>query len=104
VFFPPLPVRSLWDSPSPPWLYYTLLRKRTNLLLDEELLEEVPRVSGEKSPSRAVTRALEEYLRQNRARRILDLAGSGLREGDLSEMRGDAPGPAPSRKEPRAPR
>ena len=82
-------------------MYYTLLMKRTNLLLDESLLEEVTRVSGEKTTSRAVTRALEEYLRRNRARRILDLAGSGLWEGDLSEMRGDAPR---SGKEPRAPR
>jgi Arc/MetJ family transcription regulator len=61
--------------------------KRTTLVLDENLLEEVIRVSGEKTYSRAVTKAMEDYLRRHRAGRILELAGSGLWEGDLSEMR-----------------
>jgi metal-responsive CopG/Arc/MetJ family transcriptional regulator len=74
--------------------------KRTNLVLDEQLLEEVTRVSGERTYSRAVTRAIEDYLRRHRAGRILELAGTGLWEGDLSEMRGDGP----AHKEPRAPR
>jgi Arc/MetJ family transcription regulator len=74
--------------------------KRTNLVLDEQLLQEVTRVSGERTYSRAVTRAIEDYLRRHRAGRILELAGTGLWEGELSEMRGDAPG----RKEPHAPR
>jgi Arc/MetJ family transcription regulator len=65
--------------------------KRTNLVLDEQLLEEVARVSGERTWSAAVTRAMEDYLRRHRAGRILELAGSGLWEGDLSEMRGDSP-------------
>ncbi|HKV12261.1 MAG TPA: type II toxin-antitoxin system VapB family antitoxin [Thermoanaerobaculia bacterium] len=65
--------------------------KRTNLVLDERLLEEVTRVSGERTYSRAVARALEDYLRRYRAGRILELAGMGLWEGDLSEMRGDSP-------------
>jgi Arc/MetJ family transcription regulator len=65
--------------------------KRTNLVLDATLLEEVTRLSGEKTYSRAVERALEEYVRRARARQILTLRGSGLWEGDLGEMRGDAP-------------
>lgn len=64
--------------------------KRTNLVLDEHLLEELTHVSGERTYSRAVTKAMEAYLRRHRAGRILELAGSGLWEGDLSEMRGDA--------------
>jgi len=67
--------------------------KSTNLVLDEHLLEELTRVSGERTYSRAVSKAMEDYLRRHRAGRILDLAGSGLWEGDLSEMRGDAPPP-----------
>jgi metal-responsive CopG/Arc/MetJ family transcriptional regulator len=63
--------------------------KQATVTLDEELLEEVVRVSGERSQSQAVSNALEEYLQRHRARRILDLAGSGLWEGDLSEMRED---------------
>jgi len=66
--------------------------KRANLVLDEHLLEEVTRASGERTYSRAVTKAMEDYLRRHRAGRILELAGSGMWEGDLSEMRGDSPG------------
>lgn len=65
--------------------------KRTNLVLDGQLLEEVTRMTGERTYSRAVTRAIEDYIRRYKAGRILELAGSGLWEGDLSEMRGDAP-------------
>ena len=65
--------------------------KRTNLVLDERLLEEATRLSGEKTYSRAVERALEDFVRRIRARQILDLAGSGLWEGDLALMRRDKP-------------
>ncbi len=64
--------------------------KRTNLVLDEHLLEEAVRLSGEKTYSGAVNRALNEFVRRIKARRILDLRGSGLWEGSLSEMRGDS--------------
>jgi Arc/MetJ family transcription regulator len=63
--------------------------KRTNLVLDEHLLEDVVRLSGERTYSGAVTRALTDYVRRVRAGRILELAGSGLWEGDLAEMRRD---------------
>jgi Arc/MetJ family transcription regulator len=65
--------------------------KRTSLVLDEQLLEEATRLSGEKTYSRAVERALEEFVRRARARRILELRGSGAWEGSLTEMRRDAP-------------
>lgn len=76
----------------------TVRMKRTNLVLDEHLLEELARVSGERTYSRGVTKAMEDYLRRHRAGRILELAGSGLWEGDLSEMRGDTPAPARPRR------
>jgi Arc/MetJ family transcription regulator len=65
--------------------------KRTNLVLDETLLKEALRLSGERTFSRAVERALEDFVRRVRAGRILELAGSGLWEGNLSEMRDDQP-------------
>jgi hypothetical protein len=61
--------------------------KRTNLVLREELLDEVVRVSGERTYSKAVERAMEEFVRRARARQILSLQGSGLWEGDLSTLR-----------------
>jgi len=63
--------------------------KRTNLVLREDLLEEATRLSGEKTYSRAVERALEDFVRRAKARRILELRGSGLWDGDLAEMRRD---------------
>jgi hypothetical protein len=63
--------------------------KRTNLVLSEDLLEEVVRVSGERTYSRAVERAMEEFVRRARARQILSLHGSGLWQGSLSVMRED---------------
>jgi Arc/MetJ family transcription regulator len=63
--------------------------KRTNLVLREDLLEEATRLSGEKTYSRTVDRALDEFVRRRKARQILQLRGAGLWEGDLSEMRGE---------------
>ena len=63
--------------------------KRTNLMLNADLLEQTLRVSGERTYSRAVERAMEDFVRRARARQILDLAGSGAWEGDLSVVRED---------------
>lgn len=63
--------------------------KRTNLVLREDLLAEATRLSGEKTYSRTVERALEEFVKRAKARRILDLRGSGAWEGRLGEMRRD---------------
>jgi hypothetical protein len=63
--------------------------KRTNLVLDEQLLDEATRLSGERTYSRTVERALEEFIRRAKARQILTLAGSGLWEGDLTVVRED---------------
>jgi Arc/MetJ family transcription regulator len=63
--------------------------KRTNLVLNEDLLEEATRLSGERTYSRTVERALEDFVRRAKARRILELAGSGLWEGTLSAVRED---------------
>lgn len=71
---------------------YIIHMKRTNVVLNERLLEEATRLSGERTYSRTIERALEDFVRRIKARRILELAGSGLWEGDLSEMRNDHQG------------
>jgi Arc/MetJ family transcription regulator len=63
--------------------------KRANLVLRDDLLEEATRISGEKTYSKTVERALDEFVRRHKARQILSLAGKGLWTGDLAEMRGD---------------
>lgn len=67
--------------------------KRTNLVLDEDLLKEATRLAGGKTYSGAVNLALRDFVRRARARQILELAGSGLWESDLGQMRGDAARP-----------
>jgi len=61
-------------------------------MLDEELLEEAVQLSGERTYSATVERALRDLVRRARAGRILDLVGSGAWEGDLAAMRGDIVG------------
>jgi Arc/MetJ family transcription regulator len=63
--------------------------KRTNLVVDEHVLDEARRLTGERTCSGVVNLALRDLVRRVKARRILDLAGSGLWEGRLSEMRED---------------
>ena len=70
-------------------MLHSMCMKRTNLVLDEHLLEEASRLSGERTDSRTVERALEEFVRRAKARQILGLAGTGLWEGDLSVVRED---------------
>ena len=63
--------------------------KRTNLVLDEDLLVEATRLGGQKTYSGTVNAALRDFVRRIRAQRILSLRGSGAWEGSLSHMRGD---------------
>ncbi|HEX7506714.1 MAG TPA: type II toxin-antitoxin system VapB family antitoxin [Polyangia bacterium] len=63
--------------------------KRTNLVLDEELLMEATRLGGQKTYSGTVNAALRDFVRRVRAQRILSLRGSGAWEGGLSHMRRD---------------
>lgn len=63
--------------------------KRMTLRIDEALLAEALRLSGAKSASAIVGRALDEFVRRIEARTILAFAGSGLSEGDLAAMRED---------------
>jgi Arc/MetJ family transcription regulator len=58
-------------------------------MIDETLLDEALRLSGEKSYSAVVRLAVRDLVRRIKARRILSLRGTGLWEGRLEEMRGD---------------
>ena len=43
------------------------MKKRTNIIVDEELLERARRATGEKTYSGAITKALEDIIRRHRA-------------------------------------
>ena len=48
---------------------------RTTLAVREELIEEVKALSGAKTKKDAVERALEEFVRRRRVKKLLDLEG-----------------------------
>jgi len=66
--------------------------KRTNVILDERLLKEAKKLSGERTYSATINAALKEMIRTLKVREGLKMmSGSGWWEGDLAEMRGDKP-------------
>ena len=65
--------------------------KRTNLVLDGELLDQATRALGVKTYSAAVNLALAEILRIQKIKGLPHFFGHGLWEGDLAEMREDRP-------------
>ena len=71
-------------------LCYTIHMKRTNLVLDEQLLEEVKRELGLRTYSETVNASLREVLRLRTFEKIDSFAGSDIWEGNLAEMREDS--------------
>ena len=65
--------------------------KRTNLVLDESLLVQATQVLAAKTYSAAVNIALQEVIRLRKIQSIPQSFGSGIWEGDLSQMREDRP-------------
>lgn len=60
---------------------------RTNIDIDDKLLEQAMKVSKLKSKKELVNHALEELVRLNRRKKMLSLFGKVKWEGNLGEMR-----------------
>jgi Arc/MetJ family transcription regulator len=66
--------------------------KRTNVVLDDRLLEEAIRLSGERTYTATIHRALQEMVNRLKVRSgLAALEGCGMWEGELAEMRDDRP-------------
>lgn len=66
---------------------------RLSVAVDEELVEEVRRLSGSRTKREAFTVALTEYVRRKRLEHLAGLAGSGLVDltaGELERWRDGA--------------
>lgn len=61
--------------------------KRTNIVLDENLVEEAIRTTGLKTARAVVNHALHELVRREKQLGILRLKGKLKWEGDLNLMR-----------------
>ena len=55
---------------------------RTTIDINEELLEEAEKFIGEKSVSKAVNKALEEFVRRQKAQALIDSLGTWKLELD----------------------
>jgi Arc/MetJ family transcription regulator len=60
---------------------------RTNIEINEKLLNEVLRLSKAKTKKEAVEKALQSYLRYLSKLDLLKLKGKARWDGDLNEMR-----------------
>lgn len=60
---------------------------RTNVVLDEELVERCRRATGIRTRRALIDHALRELLRRERQRKVLELKGKVRWEGDLAEWR-----------------
>ncbi len=60
---------------------------RTNIELDEKLVNEAMRLTKKRTKKETVNYALEELVRKLKRKKILDLEGKVEWIGDLDEMR-----------------
>jgi Arc/MetJ family transcription regulator len=63
------------------------MKKRTNIVIDEELVEAGMKATGLKTRRALVDYALRDLLRRENQRKILELKGKVHWEGDLGSMR-----------------
>ncbi|MCL4458097.1 MAG: type II toxin-antitoxin system VapB family antitoxin [Nitrospirae bacterium] len=59
---------------------------RTTLVIDEELLKEAKVLSGAKTKKEAVEKALGEFIKRRKARKLLDLEGKVELSYSLKEL------------------
>ena len=62
---------------------------RTNIVIDDELMKQVLKLTGLKTKREAVEQGLKTLLRLKRQEQIRDYRGKLQWEGDLNEMRRD---------------
>ena len=60
---------------------------RTNVDIDDELIEEVKKEFNLKTKREAIHLALQQILKMKNRRKLLELRGQVKWEGDLNEMR-----------------
>ena len=60
---------------------------RTNIKIDDKLMEEAIKLTGAKSKKEMVNRALEELIRTEKIKKLRSLRGKVNWEGNLKDMR-----------------
>jgi Arc/MetJ family transcription regulator len=62
---------------------------RTNIELDDKLVNEAMRISGISTKKALVNKALQQLIDSNDLKELLKYQGSGIWEGNLDEMRSE---------------
>ncbi len=62
------------------------MTKRLSVALDEEFLTEVQKLSGARTKREAIEAALRAYVREERIKNLVRLAGSGIVDRDLEDL------------------
>ncbi len=60
---------------------------RTNVVLDDDLIEEAKKLAGEKTARETIDLALREFVASRKRKDILSWKGKLRWEGDLDKMR-----------------
>jgi Arc/MetJ family transcription regulator len=60
---------------------------RTNIEIDDQLMETAQRLSKIKTKKEVVEQALESFIKELQRKDMLDLRGKVIWEGNLNEMR-----------------
>ncbi len=63
------------------------MKTRTNIELDDELIEKARKYTVKKTKKAIIEEALEFYIRQHKQANLLELFGTVEWEGDLDTMR-----------------
>jgi len=64
-----------------------VIMKRTNIVLDDKLVDDCMKATGIKTQKALIDHALHELLRRENQTKILELKGKILWEGNLDEWR-----------------
>lgn len=68
-------------------IFVKIIHMRTNIVINDQLMEEAKKISGLKTKKAVIEKALESFIQLNKQTRIRDLRGTIKWEGDLDEMR-----------------
>jgi Arc/MetJ family transcription regulator len=60
---------------------------RTTLNIKDEFIEEVIRITGAKNKSKAINKALEQFVRERRCRKLISLKGKLHLEENWQKLR-----------------
>ena len=63
------------------------MAKRLSVALDEALLKEVQKLTGARTKKEAIETALRAYVREKRVGNLIRIAGSGIVDWDLKDLK-----------------